>query len=49
MEARSSLVASIIDLASNEKKQAQLRENIGNLGIRNADVAIAKEILQTIK
>jgi len=49
MEARSSLVASIIELASNEKKQQDLKENIGKLGIKNADEVIAKEILNAIK
>jgi UDP-N-acetylglucosamine--N-acetylmuramyl-(pentapeptide) pyrophosphoryl-undecaprenol N-acetylglucosamine transferase len=49
MEARSSLVASIIDLASNTKKQNELVENIAKLGVKNADAVIAKEILRTIK
>jgi UDP-N-acetylglucosamine--N-acetylmuramyl-(pentapeptide) pyrophosphoryl-undecaprenol N-acetylglucosamine transferase len=48
-EARSSLVASIVDLASNTKLQQELKENISKLGITNADEVIAKEILETIK
>lgn len=48
-DARSNLVASIIDLASNEKLRNELIQNIGKLGIIDADQVIAKEILETIK
>ena len=48
-EARSNLVASIIDLASNQKLQNELIQHIGKLGVTNADQVIAKEILENIK
>ena len=48
-EARGTLVRSIIDLAANVKLQEELKNNIGRLGITNADEVIAKEILETIK
>ena len=48
-ESRSGLVASIIDLASNQKLQDELKMNIGKLGVTNADQVIAKEILENIK
>ena len=48
-EARSNLVASIIDLASNQKLQNELIQNIGKLGVTDADQVIAKEILESIK
>jgi len=48
-EARSNLVNTIIDLASNQELQDELKENIGKLGVTDADQIIAKEILDTIK
>ena len=48
-EARGSLVTSIIDLAGNERLQEELKNNIGKLGVINADEVIAKEIMETIK
>ena len=48
-EARGTLVRSIIDLAVNSKLQEELKNNIGKLGITNADEVIAKEILEVIK
>ena len=48
-DARGNLVASIIDLAANEKLQDELKMNIGKLGVTDADQVIAKEILETIK
>lgn len=48
-EARSNLVASIIDLSSNEKLQTELKQNIGKLGVTDADQVIAKEIIESIK
>ncbi|MBL7699513.1 MAG: undecaprenyldiphospho-muramoylpentapeptide beta-N-acetylglucosaminyltransferase [Chitinophagaceae bacterium] len=48
-EVRSKLVSSVVDLASNIKLQEQLKENIGKMGVKNADEVIAKEILQFIQ
>jgi len=48
-EARSNLVNTIIDLALNQELQDELKENIGKLGVTDADQIIAKEILDTIK
>jgi UDP-N-acetylglucosamine--N-acetylmuramyl-(pentapeptide) pyrophosphoryl-undecaprenol N-acetylglucosamine transferase len=48
-EARGKLVASIIDLAGDQKAQDELKTNIGKLGVTDADQVIAKEILETIK
>ena len=48
-EARSNLVNTIIDLAWNQELQDELKENIGKLGVTDADQIIAKEILDTIK
>jgi UDP-N-acetylglucosamine--N-acetylmuramyl-(pentapeptide) pyrophosphoryl-undecaprenol N-acetylglucosamine transferase len=48
-DAKGNLVASIIDLAANEKLQEELRENIGKLGVTDADQVIAMEIMETIK
>jgi len=47
-EAKEKLVAAIIDLSKDENKQMALKENIGKLAIINADVVVAKEILQAI-
>ena len=48
-EARGKLVATIIDLAANQKLQDELKVNIGKLGVTDADQVIAREILETIK
>jgi UDP-N-acetylglucosamine--N-acetylmuramyl-(pentapeptide) pyrophosphoryl-undecaprenol N-acetylglucosamine transferase len=48
-DAKGKLVASIIDLAGNEKLQDELRANIGKLGVTDADQVIATEIMETIK
>ncbi len=48
-EARGKLVATIIDLAANQKLQDELKVNIGKLGVTDADQVIAREILDTIK
>ena len=48
-EARGTLVRSIIDLATNNRLQDELKNNIGKLGKTNADEVIAKEILEAIK
>ncbi|MGC4100098.1 undecaprenyldiphospho-muramoylpentapeptide beta-N-acetylglucosaminyltransferase [Ferruginibacter sp.] len=48
-EALNKLVPSIIALVKNEQQQAELKTNIGQLGITNADEIIAKEILKTIQ
>jgi UDP-N-acetylglucosamine--N-acetylmuramyl-(pentapeptide) pyrophosphoryl-undecaprenol N-acetylglucosamine transferase len=47
-EANEKLVPVIIELSGNEPLQKQLKENIGRLGITNADKVIASEILEVI-
>ncbi len=47
-EAKEKIVPAIIDLAGNEKKQQDFRNNIAGFGVRDADVRIAEEILKTI-
>jgi UDP-N-acetylglucosamine--N-acetylmuramyl-(pentapeptide) pyrophosphoryl-undecaprenol N-acetylglucosamine transferase len=47
-EARDKLVASAIELAKDETKQKQLSEEIGKLGITDADIRIAQEVLRQI-
>lgn len=47
-EARANLVKAVVELAGNTRLQQDLTENIGKLGVKNADVIIAKEILGTI-
>jgi UDP-N-acetylglucosamine--N-acetylmuramyl-(pentapeptide) pyrophosphoryl-undecaprenol N-acetylglucosamine transferase len=47
-EAKVKLISTIIALSKDENKQNELKENIGMLGITNADEMIAKEILKTI-
>ena len=42
------LVPAILELAGNETEQNELRENIGKLAVKDADVIIAKEILRVI-
>lgn len=44
-EAKNELVKTVIDLMNNETKQNQLKQNIQNLAITNADEVIAKAIL----
>ena len=48
-EARSKLVPTIIELASDEKMQQELKENIAGFGVKNAEEVIANEILQMIR
>jgi UDP-N-acetylglucosamine--N-acetylmuramyl-(pentapeptide) pyrophosphoryl-undecaprenol N-acetylglucosamine transferase len=47
-EALSKLVPSIIALSKDEKKQNELKSNIGKLAVSNADEIIATEILNCI-
>jgi len=42
------LVKAVIELSKNEKKQQELKENIGKLAVMNADEVIAKEILKAL-
>ncbi len=42
------LVSSVIDLSKNNKKQQELKENIGKLAVKNADEVIAQEILSVL-
>jgi UDP-N-acetylglucosamine--N-acetylmuramyl-(pentapeptide) pyrophosphoryl-undecaprenol N-acetylglucosamine transferase len=48
-EARTSLVSTIVELAADVNKQETLKQNIAKLGVKDADVIIAREILQAIK
>lgn len=48
-EVRSRLMIAVVQLASDTEKQDELKENIGKLGVKNADEVIAKEILQLIQ
>jgi len=48
-EAMDKLVPTIIELAKNEKQQAELKENIGKYAVTNADHNIASEILKSIR
>ena len=45
-EARDRVIPMIIELAGDEAKQNELRDNIGRLAIPNADVRIAEEVLK---
>jgi len=47
-EAKEKLMATVIALSSNEKKQNELSENIGRLAVTDADRIIAQEILKLI-
>jgi UDP-N-acetylglucosamine--N-acetylmuramyl-(pentapeptide) pyrophosphoryl-undecaprenol N-acetylglucosamine transferase len=47
-EALDKIVPMIIELAKDENRQAELKRNIGALGITNADKRIAGEILKTL-
>jgi len=48
-EALDKLVPTVVALAKNEEKQNVMIENIGRLGISNADEVIANEVLRAIK
>jgi len=48
-EVKEHLVKQIIQLATNETLQQQLKQNIGKLAVNNADMVIAEEVLKTIK
>jgi UDP-N-acetylglucosamine--N-acetylmuramyl-(pentapeptide) pyrophosphoryl-undecaprenol N-acetylglucosamine transferase len=47
-EAKEKLVATAIALSKDERRQNELKENIGKLAVTNADERIAKEILTPI-
>ena len=44
-EAKEKLVRTAIDLTKDERRQEELKENIGKLAIRDADEIVAKEVL----
>ncbi|HET9277489.1 MAG TPA: undecaprenyldiphospho-muramoylpentapeptide beta-N-acetylglucosaminyltransferase [Flavitalea sp.] len=48
-EAKEKLVNTAMDLIKNEKRQEELKANIGKLAITDADEVVAKEILEVIK
>jgi UDP-N-acetylglucosamine--N-acetylmuramyl-(pentapeptide) pyrophosphoryl-undecaprenol N-acetylglucosamine transferase len=48
-EAIEKVVPMIIELAKNEEKQNELRNNISQLAITNADDKIADEIIKTLR
>lgn len=48
-EAKEKLLPAVIELSKNEPLQQQLKENIGRLGITDADEVIAREILSRLK
>ena len=47
-EAQDKLVATVVALAKDEQKQNDMIENIGRLGISNADEIIASEVLRSV-
>jgi UDP-N-acetylglucosamine--N-acetylmuramyl-(pentapeptide) pyrophosphoryl-undecaprenol N-acetylglucosamine transferase len=47
-EAAHKLVATTIELAKNESKQQELKNNISKLAITNADVKVAEEVLKAL-
>lgn len=47
-EAKDKLVSVIINLAKDEPAQSELRKNIAKLGVADADVVIANEVLKVI-
>ena len=47
-EAKEKLLPAVIELSKNEPLQKQLKENIGRLGITDADEVIAREILNRL-
>ncbi len=48
-ETLDNLIPAVIDLSKNEQKQADLMENIGRLGVKDADIKIAQEIFSSLK
>jgi UDP-N-acetylglucosamine--N-acetylmuramyl-(pentapeptide) pyrophosphoryl-undecaprenol N-acetylglucosamine transferase len=48
-EAREKLTDAVIALAKDEKKQNELKQNMGRLAVTNADEVIAREIIRAIK
>jgi UDP-N-acetylglucosamine--N-acetylmuramyl-(pentapeptide) pyrophosphoryl-undecaprenol N-acetylglucosamine transferase len=48
-EAKEKLVSTIISLAKDEVKQNELKQNIKQLGVADADVVVANEILKVVK
>ena len=48
-EANEKLVQSIIELAKDEKKQEELKNNISQFAIKNADIQVAQEIINSIR
>ena len=47
-EAIDKVVPMIIELAKDENKQNELKKNIGQLGITNADKRVAEEIIKSL-
>jgi UDP-N-acetylglucosamine--N-acetylmuramyl-(pentapeptide) pyrophosphoryl-undecaprenol N-acetylglucosamine transferase len=47
-EAKEKVVSTIIALAADEQKQAELKKNISDMGVTDADRRIAEEILKTL-
>jgi UDP-N-acetylglucosamine--N-acetylmuramyl-(pentapeptide) pyrophosphoryl-undecaprenol N-acetylglucosamine transferase len=47
-EAKDKLVDTVIELAKDERKQNELKQNIGKLAVTNADEVIAREVLKAI-
>ncbi|MGE5106561.1 MAG: undecaprenyldiphospho-muramoylpentapeptide beta-N-acetylglucosaminyltransferase [Sphingobacteriales bacterium] len=47
-EADKKLISTVIELAKDETKQNELKENIGKLGIADADVKVATDVLKYI-
>ena len=47
-EAKEKLVSTVIDLAKNESRQQELKNNIGKLAVVNADEVVAKIIMKAI-
>lgn len=48
-EAKDNLVKTVIELAKNESKQEEFKNNIGKLAITNADEIVADEVLRATK
>jgi UDP-N-acetylglucosamine--N-acetylmuramyl-(pentapeptide) pyrophosphoryl-undecaprenol N-acetylglucosamine transferase len=47
-EAREKLMDTLLQLASDDNKQRELKHNISMLAVKNADEVVAKEILRTL-
>jgi UDP-N-acetylglucosamine--N-acetylmuramyl-(pentapeptide) pyrophosphoryl-undecaprenol N-acetylglucosamine transferase len=47
-ETKEKLMDTLVELANNTQKQEELKKNIASLGINNADIIIATEILKNI-